>query len=529
MSTEARDTHPARRLLDPVVVHYLTLAAGAVVLLAAAARGWFFYDDWAFLVPSQEHLVWEPHVGHWSTVPFLLFLGLRQVFGVDHLLPFAVPVIVAHLGFAHALWRFSRRVGVAPWIATAVGALIVFFGAGSENLPWAFQVGYIGAMALGMVIILRLLRPRLTRVDALLIPALSLIALASSGTALPLLLVAALIGWNRHGFLRTLALFAFPAAAYLAWYVLFAFGDAGHGRAAGIGDLLSAVPEYAIAMLTDGVGRAFPIAILGPLAVAATGIWAMLTVADAPRRARPAYVLFLAAPVFALLTAYSRVGLGIETATSSRYLYFVIPVMLPLMSLALTSVVRRTQWRMPAVVALIGIVVLFNAGGLAGSVLKRDARSADAHRTMSAVLALSAEYDDLDAVARVRAGGEWAPDVTVRDVLELSRRGWFSGGSYDAAAELSARAVLGVRVVPAVPPTDDCRPLEVGDAVQLPPDSVVSSFGSHLALALDDGKASGVARSLAVADGDGVQLEGPTAGMALNITLTVGAACVIPE
>lgn len=530
MATEAETSRVVvgtrRRFARPETVHYLTLALGGVVLLVAATQGWLFYDDWAFLVPSQEHLIWEPHVGHWSTVPFLLFLGVREVFGVDALLPFAVPVIIAHLAFAHAIWRFSRRVGVAPWIATAVGALVVFFGAGSENLPWAFQVGYIGAMALVMIVILRLLRPRLTLVDGMLIPVLALVALASSGTALPLLLIAAVIGWTRHGFVRSFALFAVPAAAYLTWYVAFVLGLSSPGRASGWSALLGAVPEYAIAMLSDGVGRAFPIAILGPLIVAATGVWAVLTFADAPRRARPAYLLFLAAPVFALLTAYARAGLGIETATSSRYLYFVVPVMLPLMSLALTTVVRRSRLRMSAVVVLIAIVVVYNLGGLAGSVLKRSDRSADAHRIMSAVLALSPEYDDLDEISRVPAGGSWAPDVTVGDVLELGHRGMFTGGSYDTVAALTAETVLGVRTSPQPANARECDALTEGFTARVPADRVVRSTGGTLAVALSDGSMTGAARSFVIADSGELRFEGDPDGRWLSVTLSEGAACV---
>ena len=504
-----------RWLRGPAGIHYLALAVAFVGFAVVSTRGWFFYDDFAFLVPSQQSGIWAPHVGHWSTVPFTLFLVLRDIFGMGSYLPFALLVIVAQLLFAHLMWRFLLRVGVLPPISTALSLLLIFFGAGSENVLWAFQVGFVGAMAFGMLVVLILLRATLRPLDVGLIILFSVLALASSGTSLPLLAIAALIGWQRHGFLRTVAILAGPAAIYGVWFGLSGRFAPPAGRAEGFGQVLTGVPTYAISMLTDGLGRAFPIAVLGPILFAATAIWGVLSYRGASWRRRPAYILFLAAPLFALFTGYSRLNLGLETATSSRYLFFAIPMMLPLMALGLTSLVRRLNLRVSAVVVLIAILVIYNFGGMVSSVLERQARADSARERLSAALALVHDYPD--ASPSLRPAAQWAPDVTLADAEAFQKNGWFSKGPYDEAAELTERGALGLEArsasAPAPAVARGCTTL----ASAAPPTTidgddmlVRASAPLTLRVALERGKAIGDATGVTLHSGwNEVDLSGP--------------------
>ena len=43
-----------------------------------------------------------------------------------------------------------RRAGVGPWIASAAAALFMLFGAGDENIVWAFQMGFVGSLVFGL-------------------------------------------------------------------------------------------------------------------------------------------------------------------------------------------------------------------------------------------------------------------------------------------------------------------------------------------------------------------------------------------
>src|SRR5690606_38776400 len=49
-----------------------------------------------------------------------------------------------------------RRAGVGPWLATAAVLGLLLFGAGEDNIVWAFQITLVGALALGLVHLLLL-------------------------------------------------------------------------------------------------------------------------------------------------------------------------------------------------------------------------------------------------------------------------------------------------------------------------------------------------------------------------------------
>jgi hypothetical protein len=412
----------------PLVAHIVVLAIGFVIFALVAARGWFFYDDWYFLgqLPGG---IWSPHVGHWSTVPALIFLGIQRVFGMDDYLPFAVPAILVHLGAVHLVWRIMLRARVRPWLATALSVLLVFLGAGAEALAWAVQIGFVGAITGMLGALLLLDSTRLTLRRGILTSALVLVSLASSGVAFPFILVAVILAWMRHGALRTLAVFIAPLSAYVVWYFVEGRTEPTPDRASGLGQLL-AVPQFAVSMLSDGLGRMFPIAVLGGLLFAALAIWWIFTVRAAGTSALLPYLLFIAAPVFALLTGYARIGNGLASATSSRYVYVVVIAITPLMALCLDRMTRRAS--ITPVVALVLIVAAWNMGGSAIALTTRIHRT-DSTRAELAASAALIRADPRCLAATDRPSPQWAPDVTVGDVRHWLDMGWYHPASVPAA------------------------------------------------------------------------------------------------
>jgi len=407
----------------PLAIHLVVLAAGFVVFAVVAARGWFFYDDWYF-VTVQPDAIWGPHVGHWNTVPALVFLATQSIFGMDLYLPFAIPAILAHLAAVHLIWRMMVRTTVRPWLATAFSVLLTFLGAGTEALAWAVQIGFVGAIT-GMLGTLMLLDRRPVTVGrGTAASALALLSLASSGVALPFIPVAMTLSWLRHRFLRTLAIFAVPLAGFAAWYLLQGRTAPGDDRASGLSELL-AVPQFAVSMLSDGFGRMFPLVMLGGLVFVALGVWWIFTIRSAEATTIPAYLVFLVAPIFAVLTAYSRVGSGLSTATSSRYVYVIAITIAPLMALCLDRAARR--WPVAPAAVLVLILAAWNMGGLTGALVERthrvDSTRMDLAETAAAIRAHPTCLD-----ASERPSPEWAPDVTVEDVRRWVERGWYHPG-----------------------------------------------------------------------------------------------------
>jgi hypothetical protein len=67
-------------------------------------------------------------------VPYLIFHGLYQVFGLNTYLPYQLVSIGTHLALATLLREAMRRAGVGPWLATIFASALALFGLGSENV-----------------------------------------------------------------------------------------------------------------------------------------------------------------------------------------------------------------------------------------------------------------------------------------------------------------------------------------------------------------------------------------------------------
>jgi hypothetical protein len=406
---------------NPRSAHYASLGLALVVIAVAARDQWFFGDDWAILAPRFDALVMQPHVGHWNLIPALVFPALRNVVGIGSYLPFLALAVLAHLAVAHLIWRVLGRIGVAPWLATLLGALVALLGAGAENILWAFQFGYLGAIALGLAVVLLVDRRRLLWLAV--IP-LSILAVAFSGTALPVLAAAGVLAWVRHGLPRAIAALGPAAVVYAVWYLLIA-------RAVPSGvtpvDSLADVPAallFGAAMVGGGLGRLFPFIGLGVVPALAAAVWFVVTVRRGIRTvAAPAYALVIGAVVFAGLTAWSRSSLGLTGAASQRYAYLMIVLLLPALALVLTALWARGRRPAIAVGAGVAALAVFNAALL---VLEGQVQ-AEREATSRAVVLQSREAVLADpedpALLAAPADPLWAPDLLGRDIVTLDEWG----------------------------------------------------------------------------------------------------------
>lgn len=135
-------------------VHLASLV-GILSALVVLSRGqWFFGDEWDFLlfrgVAHPAVGVFYPHNEHWSTLPILWYRAVFQVFALRSYWPYLLSLFAIHLAVVHLLWRCVIRAGVPASIATVGAAAFGLFGAGSENLLWAFQIGFVGSLAAGL-------------------------------------------------------------------------------------------------------------------------------------------------------------------------------------------------------------------------------------------------------------------------------------------------------------------------------------------------------------------------------------------
>lgn len=426
-----------RRLLASATAwHLASLIAGLVVILWLQRDQWFFFDEFAFLVADGPGL-WDPHVGHWSLMPTVIYDGYIALFGVDSYGPWAITVTFLHLAVAHLVWRVCVRAGVSPAIATAAVAVFIVLGSGGENILWGFQIGFVGGIAFGMLAFLLAWDPSRSAPRYLAAIGVSVFSLTWSGTSIPLVVATAAVVWWSQGWRRALVAAAVPAAVYLTWYALFALGTGPDTGGFAAHKLFVEMPLFLGVLVLLGFGAVFPLVVPGVLVVIAVAVWLVPTLRRRDLRVAAAVPLILAgaAVVFALLTAYSRASMSVGSGRAGRYVYFVVVLVLPLLGYALTRLIARSPRRgLPvAVVALVALAGYQSV--LLGFEAARQAQiEQQTHRLVSAALAV-ADRDPAGIDPASRPDPEWAPDLTTAQLLDLERTGRISIGDYTPADE----------------------------------------------------------------------------------------------
>lgn len=488
----------------PGWVHAATLVGGLVVLLFLARDQWFYLDEWDILWgPQAARRAVEGHNGHWSVVPIAVWRLLQSIFGLSSYLPFVTVSILAHLVVAHLLWRVMRRVGVAAWIAVALSTVFVLLGAAGENLFWGFQMGFMGAIAFGLGALLLAMGPTTTWWRIAACAALLLLGVATAGTALPLFIPVTLTLLVRHGWRRTAAAVLPPGVAYVIWYVFFETGNPTSVlRASGIQSLFTDVPVFVATMIVGGLDKLTPVPGFGIVLATALVVGAVLAIGRRPLRPDTITVLGLlaAAVFFAALTAYSRVGGGIGSATDSRYLYVIVVMTLPAIGLLLTRLVAHSLAREIVVLSLIAVTGIYNVGLLIGAAAAGAESEQRTHRIISAALDLADEYPDA-----VDDAGRPAPPTAQRPLAELQQLESEFGLSripYTESDRLEALADISLSTTPTTAAGSCDQPLAVGDSFPLGAEGQVlhADDQAELTLRLESDGAAAL-RTLPLADG----------------------------
>jgi hypothetical protein len=285
----------------------------------------------------------------------------------------------------------------------------------------------MGAVAVGLGVVLLLDRPVLGPVRVVAVMLLAVVAPMFSGTFIPLLAAAAIVGVVRRGLLRTIVLFLPAAAIYVTWYVAYALHDPetpqGVHTAAGAGFAL----VYAGAMLAGGLGRALPWIGLGVIPALAVVIWFVATVRRGFRgSALPAYTLAVGAVVFVLLTAYARSGFGLSAAAAQRYAYVTIVLLLPGLSLLVQRLVQGHPRWLATVTVLLLVLVVFNTATLEASGEVQARREAGSERRVDATYAKVVSGSPSSKELAAPADPTWAPDLLGSDVRKLASWGQFN-------------------------------------------------------------------------------------------------------
>jgi hypothetical protein len=454
---QPRPAEPAaRRPAVPLAywaAHLATLAAGGAFLLKLDHWDWFWFDDWDFitdrgLIHSRLGL-WAPHNDHWTTLPILAYRALLTMFGMGSYVPFLILLIVLHLALAHVLWRMSLRVGASPLVATALATVFAFFGAGSQNVVWAFQIGFVGSVLFGWLWIW------VTDHDGgfgrrdVAGWALGLASLMCSGIGVPMLMTVAVAVALRRGLRAAAIAVSAPAAAFAVWYVLY-------GRLAERAAPIDKSTVLGIGSYTfEGIENAFSttVGFGGAGAVLAVALVYGLLRRDRSPGAGPSDAIARAGAVGVVLTyafiGIGRSGLGTLEVDRTRYVYIAIALVLPAAALLLTACFRPGRGKLLVFGLIIAVVFAVNVNDLVIA-----ARTGTA-RTLAAKQQILASYDLANDGSFVFPGAPTVtyvgPAPTVADLRQIRRSGWLGPPTYRVFPRflLGSKARMEVGVLPA--------------------------------------------------------------------------------
>jgi hypothetical protein len=413
-------------------VHGAGLAVALGVWLYLDRGLWFFGDEWDFLVRrgvvGAPASVWAPHNEHWSTLPILVW---RAIFSVVHLgsyWPYLIPTLLVHLVVVHLVWRRCLRIGTGPWVATGMGLVLGLLGSGAEDLSWAFQLGFLGSLALGLGaldVADSPTRPPSRRRD-LLVSALALAAMMCStvGNATTVALgvtLAVSASWR-----RLIRVVGPPAACWALWWLL-----AGRQGMAAMGDhvdgsVLDHAPAFAWNEVVTDVGRAAGLRSLGTLLAVALVAWVVSRLRGLAPAHRSIVGLAAGAATFYFLAALGRDHDGLMTP--SRYVYIGAMLLAPAAAGALSFALAAGGVLLSALVR-VAVAGLFAAALMANL---SDARSFTAARVgfvnglrtqLEGTAALLADGAPALSTYPIFASGNYSGYLSTSDLLTLWRTG----------------------------------------------------------------------------------------------------------
>ena len=294
--------------------------AGWVVLCVAAfvrydriGRGLtFFFDEWDWVITRHSGVrsLLLAHNGHFSLVPALVFRALFKTVGLGNYAPYRHVGLLVHIAVASALALIvGRRRGRVAGLA--LGTVVLFLGAGFENILWPFQIGMMGSLLFGLVAWL-LLDHRTRRSDVGAAVALCL-AVASAGPAIALTAGVVVRLASSPTDRRRLWVAVPPAVLYAVWWLGFGESQGHLGNLRWTGSYVRDLAASAIAALA---GRNLD---WGRTAIGFAAAIVIVTVARRRSMSPGTAGILAALGLNWLLTTYARGDL--QEPFGSRYAY----------------------------------------------------------------------------------------------------------------------------------------------------------------------------------------------------------------
>ncbi len=357
LSRDGDPDPPVASLSDRIALWvFIAILACCLSLFVWLAQSfWFVADDWDFLAGrtvGNFHDLFTPHNEHWSTLPILAYRLLWQIVGLRSYLPYLALVVTLYLSVAALLRWVMRRAGVSPWVATVAALVFALFGSGFQNIVYAFQIGFDGSIAFGLIYLLLADHDgRFERRDVYGMVA-GLASLMCSGIGVTMVVVVVVAVLIRRG-VRFALFHAIPLASiYLAWFFL--IGHTAYFRMATGAEIARFVGDNMTATFSamghvPGVGIALAILLVVGVGIA----WKRSTPSERRRRLAAPLALLIGSVVFLIVTGIGRGApvIGSTAGPVGRYLDIVAALLLPALAVAADALIRHWRWLTPLVLA----------------------------------------------------------------------------------------------------------------------------------------------------------------------------------
>jgi hypothetical protein len=421
--------------------------------------------------------IFRPHTEHLVALPVLTYRLMWELVGLRSYLPYQLLIVLLHLTAALLLRAVMRRAGVRPWIATAVGALFVFFGAGNYDIVYPFQITLVGSLVFGLSHLLAADHDGpVDRRDAIGL-GLGLAGLMCSGLAITMVFAVAVATLLRRGW-RVAALHVTPlGVVYGLWWIVI-----GHQRSTTLPALGDAA-RFGTRMVDATISAVGQIPGLGVVLVVITAVGFATALYSSRRRAWRATltvpIALIAGMIVFVVTATTRSDIYLPTA--SRYLYVVAALALPTMGVAVEAIVQHRRR------LLVPLCVLFLLG------VPGNLRTFVDYTNSAPVKSMTEYRRMLLGSARVAVAAQDPPDVrpdhpppprSDRVTIGWLRSG-VASGRVPALAHLSeaeiAMDTLRLSLVPAPRPrvARPCLPVGRGVLVDMSPHQTVQTKTLH--------------------------------------------------
>ena len=149
--SDVRSVWLARSILAVLAIAYL-------FWLYMAGRGFYFHvnDEWQLFADRSDPSIaayLSPYNGHLIALPVVVYQLMLRLFGLGSYGPYLALAAAAHLTCVVLIFEYARR-RAGPLIGLGCAAILLCFSQGAEDLFWAFQIGFMASLALGLIAIL---------------------------------------------------------------------------------------------------------------------------------------------------------------------------------------------------------------------------------------------------------------------------------------------------------------------------------------------------------------------------------------